>query len=165
MYRGYKVNPIIPAGRKSLMSILFNYFEIHSDVIDEVMICENTMIDADIKWFREVEEGNAMYKTYRVPPRHKFIEKPVQYNTGRFYEYTVDPDTIYIRFDDDILYIDDNYFKNIFDACIDHPEYFLVFGNIWNNATTSYIHQKQNKINNEICTVQSPYCMDMCGWG
>lgn len=165
MYRNYKIVPFIPAGRKKTMMILFNYFEKFADIIDEVQIWQNTKNAEDLAWFKQVADNNPKYKIYKVPEAYRFIDNPVQYNTGRFYEYTTDPDTIYVRFDDDIVYIDDDYFKNILDFRIDNPEYFLVFGNIWNNAITSYIQQKQGKLHDEICTVERPYCMDMCGWG
>jgi len=90
---------------------------------------------------------------------------PLQWNTGRFYEYTVDPEAIYIRFDDDMVWFDDDYLENIVKFRIEHPEYFLVFGNIWNNAVTSYISQQEGMIPEDKGVVQEPYCMDMVGWG
>ena len=86
MYRNYKIVPFIPAGRKKTMMILFNYFEKFADIIDEVQIWQNTKNAEDLAWFKQVADNNPKYKIYKVPEAYRFIDNPVQYNTGSFYE-------------------------------------------------------------------------------
>ena len=46
---------------------------------------------------------------------------------------------------------------------INHPEYFLVYGNILNNAILSHIHQKSGKLSTKDGNVGYS-CMDDIGW-
>lgn len=191
MLEGYKVIPFIPAGRKQTLEILFRYFEKNRDVIDEVHLWQNTTVPEDIDYLYQMAR-DPFYKVLTLPEEYTFFYKdipkdvevkwgdttktlkvhergdsdygPLQWNTGRFFEYCVDPEAIYIRFDDDIVYIDDNYFRNIVKFRIEHPEYWAVFGNIWNNAITSYLHQQEGNIGYDYGVCDS-YCMDPVGWG
>lgn len=164
MIRDHRIEVVIPAGRELTMSALMNHLLRNKDVIDRVQVWQNTddHQDEDRKWL------------YNLPKQYldwvQIIERdgeplePKQLNTGTFYKHTVDTDTIYFRFDDDIVYIDDNYFLNMVDFRLAHPEYFLVFGNIWNNAIVSYIQQQKGRIDDSAGVVQSPFCMDQIGW-
>lgn len=164
MYRGYKVVPFIPAGRKRTMELLRKYLEINKHIVDEVQVWVNTEVAEDVEYLRQLGE-NSFFKIMDYDHEKAYIRHPVQLNTHSWYKYTIDPKTIYIRFDDDIIYIEDDYFKNILDFRIDNPEYFLVFGNIWNNAISSYLHQQAGNIGKKHGVVEKPYCMDMIGWG
>lgn len=193
MINGYRIVPFIPAGRKRTLEILFRYFQKNKDVVDEVMLWQNTPFTEDVDFLYETAKRDPMFKVYTLPEEYDFYYNslkeeqtvkwgkgervfevnrpgdkdfgPVQWNTGRFFEYCTDPKTIYIRFDDDIVYLEDDYFQRIVEFRIKYPQYFLVFGNIWNNAIISYIHQQEGKIGNDFGTVDEPYCMDIIGWG
>lgn len=178
MIEGYKIKPFIAAGRKQTLSILVRYFQKHRDVIDEVMLWLNTDVESDIDYIHDLAKRDSLFKVYQLPEGYKFYHKgegtpedrarsdygPLQWNTGRFFEYCVDPDTIYIRFDDDIVYLEDDFFKNIVKFRLEHPEHWAVFGNIWNNAIISYLHQMEGNIGLDYgaCTT---WCMDDVGWG
>ncbi|MBB5353714.1 putative O-methyltransferase YrrM [Haloferula luteola] len=53
-----------------------------------------------------------------------------------------DPKTIYLRFDDDIVWMADDAIQCLLDFRIDHPEFFLVFANTLNNSLCSHLHQR-----------------------
>lgn len=162
MYRDHKVVAVIPAGRERVLKILFKHLRANMDIVDHVQVWLNTENAEDLKYIES--QADNFIRPVKLPSQYKFISKPVQHNTGRYYLYTTDEDTIYIRFDDDIVYIHDDFFPNILDKIIDHPEYFLVFANIWNNAVTSYLHQKAGNIDDRHGVVEEPYCMDEVGW-
>ncbi len=178
MIEGYKIKPFVPAGRRQTLQILVRYFQKHRDIIDEVMLWLNTDVESDIDYIRDIAKRDSLFKVYEIPEGYKFFHRgemtpedrsrkdygPLQWNTGRFFEYCTDPDTIYIRFDDDIVYIEDDYFQNIVRFRIENPEYWVVFGNIWNNAIISFLHQQEGNIDNRYgeCTT---WCMDDIGWG
>lgn len=183
MIEGYKIIPFVPAGRERTLKVLVKYFIKHKDKIDHVQLWVNTTVPEDIKYMESLNKMDPeFFRLLRVPmeyefyhPAHpnadvetekgrKYRRGPVQWNTGRFYEYTTDPEAIYIRFDDDIVYIHDDFFENIVRFRINNPDYFVVFANIWNNAIVSYIHQQEGRIDYKSGTVESPYCMDMTGW-
>ena len=55
-------------------------------------------------------------------------------NIFRFFKYASDPNSVYIRLDDDVLYLEPNFCKKMFNFRIENKEPFVVFGNIINNA-------------------------------
>lgn len=166
MYRNYKIVPFIPAGRKITMNLLMDNLYRNKDIVDQVQIWMNTDDDQteDKEWLYSLPDkyGDFVRIIERRTDRERQI--PKQLNTGGFYPNTIDEDTIYFRFDDDIIYIDDDYFKNIIDFRIDNPDYFLVFGTIINNAITSYYLQRQGKIPESYGKVEDAFCMDPVGW-
>jgi hypothetical protein len=166
MYRNYKIVPFIPAGRKLTMTILMDNLYRHKDVVDQVQIWLNTDPDQveDRAWLETLPNKYGDFVRLIERRIDRGVQIPKQLNTGGFYINTTDEDTIYFRFDDDIIYIDDDYFKNILDFRVDNPDYFLVFGNIINNATTSYYLQEQGKIPEKFGIVESDFCMDPVGW-
>jgi len=162
MYKGYRVIPIIPAGREKTMSILVKHLlRFKDNPVDEVYLLENTKNDDDLRFINSLNDGK-YFKVIRRPAND--WDEPVQLNTGKFYKWTLDPKTIYIRFDDDIVYVDDQFFKNILEFRINNPHYFLVAANIINNAVVSYILQQKKLISKEAGEVKEMYCMEETGW-
>lgn len=165
-YRGYRVVCFTPAGRKRTMSILLDHLSRFTDIIDEYQIWMNTDEEQveDNKWLRQLPESYDWVKVVELPPE-KYNIKPKQLRTGLFYTHnTIREDTIYVRFDDDIVYVDDDFFVNLLDFRIDHPDYFLVMANILNNAMLSYIYQQLGIVPSDTYQVEAPYCMDPIGW-
>lgn len=163
MYRDHKIVAVIPAGRKRVLKMLFKYLRANSDIIDYVQVWENTQQQEDLEYIHS--QADDFLRPVPLPTQFKFIANPVQHNTGRFYLNTTDEDTIYIRFDDDIVYIHPEAIKNLVDFTLDNEEYFIVFANIWNNAIISYIHQHiYENIGKEYGVVEELYCMDEVGW-
>ena len=68
-------------------------------------------------------------------------------NIFKFFRYASDRKAIYVRLDDDIVYIEKDFFKKIFKFRIENPEPFLVYGNIINNAIVSHLHQRNISLN------------------
>ena len=48
---------------------------------------------------------------------------------------------MYIRLDDDVVWLEDDFIKKLAKFRIENPQYFLVFGNIVNNNVIDHIHQ------------------------
>lgn len=161
-YRGYRVVVFTPAGRKRVMSILVDNLSRFTNIVDEYQVWVNADEEQveDIKWLESLPEKYDWIKLYHLKGERL---KPKQMNTGRFYPNTIDDKTIYIRLDDDIVYIDDNFFTNLLDFRIDNPDYFLVMSNIWNNAILSWIHQQLGHIPPEP-KIETAWCMDAVAW-
>lgn len=161
MYKGYKVVPFIPAGREKTMSILINHLmRFKGSPVDEVLICVNTKDKKDLKYINSLNDG--YFKViHRIDGGW---DEPKQLNTGKFYKYMVNEDTIYMRFDDDIVYIDDNFFTNILDFRLKYSSYFLVMANIINNSVVSYVLQNEGLIDKDHGQVKELFCMDHVGW-
>lgn len=169
-YRGYNVVAFTPSGRRRVQSILLDHLSRFTDIIDEYQIWFNTDTDGsqveDSAWLRQLPDNYQGWAKLIELPKEAYSIKPKQFRSALFYENnTVDEKTIYLRFDDDITFIDDNFLVNILDFRINNPNYFLVMANIWNNSIISYIHQQLGNIPKEPYEVQEAYCMDSVGWG
>lgn len=166
MLDGQRIVVCIPYGRKRTVSILMNYLRRDRSIIDEVQFWMNTDPDQveDVAWAHEQE---AIFEGWVrcVPSPSSEVLHPKQYNTGFFYEVAQDSDTYYFRFDDDIVYVHPQYFKEMVALRQVNPAYFLIMGNILNNAVISWIHQQAGRIGRDHGVVQSPWCMDAVGWG
>jgi hypothetical protein len=166
MINGRRIVVCIPYGRRRTVSILMNYLRRDAAVIDEVQFWMNTDQDQaeDRAWAYEQEQTFEGWVKCVERPKIWPAMTPKQLNTGLFYSGATDPNTYYFRFDDDIVYVHPAYFQEMVAFREANPDYFLVMGNIWNNATTSYLHQQAGRIGREYGTVESPWCMDPVAW-
>lgn len=156
-----------PYGRKRTVSILIKYLErdVLRGLIDEVWLYLNTDPDQteDLKYAYELKKAYEWVKIKKRPdgvPRRT----PKQRNSGYAYRYMIEPNTIYVRFDDDIIYVHDDAIKNLVEAKIRMETTLACFPIIWNNAVVSWYLQQCDKIPFEFGEVGSPYCMDPMGW-
>ena len=165
MFEGFRVVAVIPAGRKLTMSVLLDHLRRNRPLLDEAQVWINT--DAhqsdDLDWLRSLP-AILPWVTLRERPHPEVSLRTKQLYTGQFYAFTQDPGTIYVRFDDDVVYLAPGYFESLLRFRIDNPQYLLVFGNIWNNAIISWIQQDLGHIDREHGVVGSPNCMDLIGW-
>jgi hypothetical protein len=136
MYENKKVIAVTPAGRKRYVEILKNYI-LTNEIIDEWQIWQNTTNQEDIEYFAKLEKANDKIVVEKRPGRvghcgdiHKFFDKCIEKNT------------VYVRFDDDVVWMEKDAVKNIVSFRTVHPEYFLVYGNIINNAICDHIRQR-----------------------
>lgn len=166
MLNGKRVVVCIPYGRKRTVSILLSYLRRDRKIVDEVQFWMNT--DADQTYDREwaYEQARTYEGWVRCVELSSTVTRlhPKQLNTGKFYDLTRDSDTYYIRMDDDIVYVHPDYFRNLIAFREANPEPFLVFGTIFNNATTSYLLQQAGKLEKDNGIVDSPWCMDPIAW-
>ena len=162
MNKPYKCVVVTPAGRKRYMEILIKYILKQRNDIDEYRIWVNTHNEEDINYF------NGLQKEYPdfITLDHSADGDPAKGNGGwaihNFFKNTIDHNTIYIRLDDDIVWMEDNFIKNLYNFRINNPQYFLVYGNIINNAVVDHIHQRLGAI--DIEKIIGYGCMDHYGW-
>lgn len=135
MYKGYKIVVVTPSGRKKYQEILVKYLLKHTNIIDEYRIWVNTRCQYNISWYKELTKTHNWITTD--------FRKSVGSNAdiNQFFDKCIDNNTIYIRLDDDIIYLNDNFLSNIIDFRIQNQDYFLVLGNIINNGICACLHQ------------------------
>jgi hypothetical protein len=85
-------------------------------------------------------------------------------NIHRFFDYSKDIDTIYIRIDDDIVWFDNSKFEDFVKYRIKSPQFFLLYANVINNSLCYYIHQKIGAIDC-INLEQTEYEIINSAWG
>jgi hypothetical protein len=178
MIDGLPVVAWTPYGRESTYSILVKYLERDhaAGLIDEAWLCINVDLHG--------QEGDLRY-AYRLArefPWIKIVDRPVgmprrhpkQRNTGYFYQSMTDPDTTYVRFDDDIVYVHPAAVERLVRSARQRPETVASFPVMWNNSIISWFAQ-QSGIIPEAGMVKNPggyvwpkvggpYCMDGVGW-
>ena len=130
---------VTPAGRKRYLQKLVSALEKQEKDFDEWHLWENTRNENDKKYLYELEKN---YPWIKVITRNEDDKKGTNSNIHKFFDYTINPGTIYIRLDDDILWLEDNFIKNLKKFREENPQYFLVFANIVNNQKCDYIHQQ-----------------------
>ena len=168
MIDGRRVIAWTPYGRRPTYSILIEYLrrDVERGLIDEAwayMNTDETGQEGDIAYAHELAAQYPWFKLVYRPegiPRHP---GPKQRNTGYAYRYMTDPGTVYLRFDDDVVYIHDDAIEHLVRARIEMPAPAAVFPVIWNNAICSHFLQASRVVPMEWGAV-SLYCMDPTGW-
>lgn len=168
MIEDTKVVAWTPYGRKETMSILVKYIarDVEAGVVDEYHLYMNT--DADqVEDVRYAYDLNSRYEWIKLKerPADEEVLHPKQLNTGRYYRYAIEPNTVYVRFDDDIVYVHEKAIERMVKARLASPA-LVVFPLIWHNAIVSWYLQQMGKIRADGWgnRVQSMYCMDPVGW-
>jgi hypothetical protein len=158
VYKDYKVVAVTPAGRKDYLEILSNYIARDSHIIDEWHLWLNTVNHEDISFCERLKMAYPFVRTKPLPGRWSGNQ-----SIHRFFVDCVDPNTIYIRFDDDIVWVDEDAIVTLLDFRIANPDYFLIFPNIVNNSLMSHIHQRMGILptNMGICDYA---VLDKNGW-
>lgn len=165
MIKKHKVVVFTPWGRELTASLLYQYLkrDHEAGVVDEWHLWMNTDEDqeADRKYGYALAEQHDWIKTFERP--NKEVLHPKQMNTGSFYVYTQDPKTVYVRMDDDIVWIEKNAIKRLVEYRISDKFPFVVFPIIWNNAVCSYYLQQGEQMPSWWGRVGN-HCMDPVGW-
>ncbi|NPD90946.1 hypothetical protein [Xylanibacter muris] len=142
MYGNYKVVCNTAAGRRRYMQYLIPQI-ISSDIVDRYDIWVNTMNIRDIEFFRmlakKYDKINLVWQPDGIIDGNNSI--------NAFYKFCMDDDTVYIKLDDDIVWIEPNFFESIVRFRIDNPQYFLVSPLVINNQKSTYVLQCLNKLN------------------
>lgn len=162
-----KVIAWTPYGRETTVSILFEYLKRDHErgLIDEYYLYLNT----------DDNQISDLTYAYKLAKKHdwvRIIERPQglprlipkQRNTGYAYRYMTDPDAVYFRFDDDIVYVHEDAVNNLVKAKLGLPGTLACFSLMWNNAIVSWYAQQLGIIPQEYGVVGSPFCMDPVGW-
>ena len=136
MYNNYKIVVVTPSGRKRYQQILFEYLKKSSNIIDEYRIWQNTNNQEDLVFFNEIA---SQYPWVTIDTRSSVGGNK---NIAQYFDKCCDPDTIYIRLDDDIVYLDNSFISNILNFRTNNPDFFLVFGNIINNDICNHLHHR-----------------------
>ncbi len=145
----YKVVVVTPAGRREYLSIFkrFIYRKMEEGLIDSWQLWVNTVKQSDLEYLNSMEAENP--KVRKLTIKGEIVPSWDTYDplrTYKFFQYTQDDDTIYIRFDDDIIWCADDALEKICQARIDHPDAFLIYPNVINSTIITAWHQKNGAL-------------------
>ena len=133
---------VTPAGRERYLQTLVKYIKREVGTFDEWHLWLNTNIQSDIDYCRQLEQTYSWIKVITIPT----VNEVLLTNIYKFFKYAQDIDSVYIRLDDDIVYLEPGFFDKLFKKRLENPEPFLVYPNIINNAIISHIHQRLSLI-------------------
>jgi hypothetical protein len=130
--------------------------------VDEYRLWVNTENTEDIQFMEAYQKEHREYVTLEyLPPG---VKHEGNLSICHFFRNCIDPNTIYVRFDDDIVWVDtvEKFIKFLKFRCY-NPQYFLVYANTINNSICSHLHQKNGAIDTTmgICGYE---CCDTLGW-
>jgi hypothetical protein len=90
---------------------------------------------------REFQQKNSDFVTLEYLPKDMKVNGNLTIN--HFFKNCCDKESVYVRFDDDIVCIQDTEnFEKFLNFRIQNPQYFLVYANIINNGVLSHVHQR-----------------------
>jgi hypothetical protein len=142
MLGNYKLVCVTPAGRRRYMQLLIPQV-LSSEIIDRYDIWLNTTDPYDLAFLHKVSD---------ISNKVRLLEQPDGKVDGNnsinaFFRHAIDEDTVYIRLDDDVIWIEPEFFEKIIKFRIDNPQYFIVSPLVINNAVCSHILQAGGNLN------------------
>lgn len=153
-----KVIVVTPAGRKRYLEVLLKNLKRERNGFDEWHLWVNTNVQEDVEYCRSLAAENEWIKTIELTG----INEVSSWNIHRFFKHAMDKDCVYVRLDDDIVFLERGFFGKLVEYRLANPHPFLVYANIVNNAVVSHIHQRNGLIKDKrFCGY---YCKDPVGW-
>lgn len=141
MLDGHKIVCVTPAGRRRYLRLLIPYV-LACPQVDRYDLWVNTPDEADLAFMQAVAQIDDRIRLMALPAG----KKPEAMSIHAFWPGAAETDTVYVRFDDDVVWIDPRFFDTLLRFRLDHPEYFLVAPLIINNAMSSFLLQTFRKI-------------------
>lgn len=132
-----KIEIVTPAGRKKTLSILFKNLQAQKEHFDIWTLWLNTTNREDIDYCKSLEKKYSWIKTIDLS-----VPYSETFSIYSFFKHACNPNILYIRLDDDIVWLEPNFIKNLSDFRSKNPQYFLVYGNIINNSIIDHLHQR-----------------------
>lgn len=157
MYKGYQIVCTTPAGRRRYMKLLAPYL-LSSELVDRWDIWVNTVDEGDINFFEEL--GKKFEKVNLVKNPEGQVNGNASINW--FYSTAIERNTIYVKFDDDIVWVEDGFFETLLDYRIENRSHLLVFPAIVNNAVCTHLFQQKKKL--KFSEYIFAICFDRLAW-
>jgi hypothetical protein len=86
-------------------------------------------------------------------------------NLGEWWpKHCTDPDAIYVRFDDDIVFVEPGTVQALVQARLEYPDPYLIFPTIINNGIMAFFLEEEGKLKNPTYKSYSPYVFDPLIW-
>lgn len=155
MRNGMKLVCVTPAGRRRYMRLLVPYVLSFSD-LDRYDIWVNTPDPGDLAFLEEVAQIDRRIHLVKVPG------EPGAALIRRFWPHAADPDTVYIRLDDDVVWLDPGFFETLLACRFARSEDFMIAPLVINNALSSFLLQTFGKI--RTTETLGPDRFDPYGW-
>ena len=130
---------VTPAGRERYISLLNQHLQKQRSSFDEWHLWLNTESDTDIDFLNKLDAN--IITIENSDPKKKNL------NLNGFYEIdSWDSDSLYLKLDDDIVWMEPNFIDKMFSTREQNTSNFLIFANTINNSTCSHLHMRNGQI-------------------
>lgn len=137
-----KVIGLVFFGRKDRVQILKCYLErnlaVNGGWLDEVHWVRNTGIKEDVDYLKEIIEKNPAYKLIEIKETG-FIGYGLAWTT-------LQEGVIYVKIDDDVVFMADDAIPRVVSTKLAHPEYLVVSANMINSPLMGWVHYHMGAI-------------------
>lgn len=146
MLDGHRVVVVTPAGRRRYLDLLLPYMLAARPTVDEYRLWVNTSNDADLEYLAALRRRHRDYVRLVAPSTKRRGRSSIP----QFYRTCTEPDTVYVKVDDDVCFSDEDALVSRVRFRLEHPDFFLVYGNVVNSALLSYLHQRAGAISSRV---------------
>lgn len=138
----------VVCGRRRYLDKLLPCLERELEDINQVYLWNNTRTKEDDDYLYELEKKYPFAKVFNIKSITPTHSKRDSRNVSFFYKYfNKDPDTIYVKMDDDVVYVEPNFFKKMKDCWERNKgKVGLVIANCINNNVCASLQQQQGKV-------------------
>lgn len=157
MFKDHKVVCVTPAGRRRYMRLLVPQI-LASPCVDRYDIWVNTRNVPDIRFLETLTKLDSRVNLVAQPDGKVDGTNSI----AAFHQMAMDEGTIYLRFDDDVVWIEPGFFELFLGFRIAHPEYLLTMPLIVNNAVCTALLQRTGRIRTSRPVSMSAW--DKVGW-
>jgi hypothetical protein len=133
------------AGRQRYMEMLVHYSLRCRPFVDKHAICVHTANPRDLEYIHGLF---AKYPDYFVPVEIGFKAGPPRYS--QFFEHFTDPNTFYVKLDDDIIWMEDGAIEALVRYKQANPGLLMAFSNTVNNGLCNHLHQRTGALRSNL---------------
>ena len=142
MYQNRRVVVVIPAGRKQYLEILIPQVIAQGECVDEIRLWCNSYNEEDINYINLLRSSTQSEKI-TVEYNDIIVDRlGWGWSIYPFFKNCIDKNTVYVRLDDDIVWMEAGALENLIKFRLENLSYFLIYANIINNPILSHIHQR-----------------------
>lgn len=135
MINGKKVEIIIFVGREAYMKCMLPYLLKDIELIDRISMVFHTWKESDRRYIQSLPSTNPKFRLI-----HGF--ESLSFNQCWVPDFFSDPDTVYVKVDDDVVYIEDGTLTELIDFTLNHEQYFCVTPLVINSWFGGYALQE-----------------------
>jgi len=144
-----KVVVVIPAGRRRYMEVLWPQLMREIDFIDELRFCVNTNDQEDLQWMEEKGKEQPKITFDRRLGEIQPFNGDIAWNPlllCHFWEDLRDPDCVYLRLDDDVIYISEGFVEKMINFRMKDNRSLFILPNVINNAICDSLQQRMGAL-------------------
>jgi hypothetical protein len=138
---GTKIVGVTPAGRRRYLRLLIPYV-LSCPWLDRYDLWVNTPDAADLAFLEAVAGLDPRIRLVRLPDAVPAAPRRIRH----FWPLAMDADTLYLRFDDDVVWLSPGFFDTLLTCRLARPDAFMVAPLVINNALGSFVLQTFGKI-------------------